>query len=125
MIRAIFTKIVQKILGPSEYFKFPDGINISHKDQLPLDQLLVCLKVVVQFLKSHSYSQRLLTYDDWQQHDGLHFPGKDIQFEELEQMILSSESLRKETPNDFMVYLGIAPEDMSWYLRIYTETIDE
>ena len=24
-----------------------------------------------------------------------------------------------------MVYLGIAPEEMSWYLRIYTEEIDE
>jgi hypothetical protein len=105
-------------------FNFPTGINISHSSEMPMPKLLKCLNIVVSFLKEHINNQCLYTYDDWLQHDGLFFDGKSIQFEEIDEMLKTSKSLRKRTSKDFMVYLGIAPEDMSWYLRIYTEEID-
>ena len=106
-------------------FKFPTGINISHQDEMPISELLKCLKIVVSYLRENTKNQSLHTYDDWLQHDGLFFGGKPIQFEEIDSMLASSSSLRKRTSKDFMVYLGVAPYDMSWYLRIYTEEVDE
>jgi len=107
----------------SEFVK-PQGICFIF-DELPASALSNVLCKIANFLQSIATYAKLHRYDDWWEHDGLHFHRSLIDFDALYQMINSPKNLLESTPEDFAVFVGVAPEDNTWYLRYRVEWNDE
>ena len=80
---------------------------------------------IASFLQNASPYAGLHRYEDWWEHDGLHFYRGPIDFNVLYGMINSPRNLLQSTPADDFVHVGVAPEDNSWYLRYRAEWDDE
>ena len=74
---------------------------------------------MVSFLQSLNPYALLQRYDDWWEHDGLHFERGPIDFDALFTIVRSSKSLIEAMPGDEYVHVGTAPESNEWYLRFY------
>lgn len=106
-------------------FVIPKGTNFSCVEELSaVDFSKVLLKIIhfIQQLDSYSKFER---YDDWWEHDGLHFYRNSISCEDLLKIVSSPESLSEAMPGDWYVFIGIAPIDNLWYLRFYLSDEDE
>ena len=108
----------------SDFVK-PKGICFLFGYELPASVLSGVLCKITNFLKSVAPYAKLHRYDDWWEHDGLHFHRSLIDFEALYQMITSPKNLLESTPEDFAVFVGVAPDDNAWYLRYRVEWDDD
>jgi hypothetical protein len=100
----------------------PSGVVLYVDDEIPVVDLCAMLRRVVIFLQSLELSpKRLRLYDDWWQHDGLHFTRHTITFHELFQILETPRAIFEATRDDDEVFVGIAPEDARWYLRFRAE----
>ena len=100
----------------------PQGINLRSDPDLTPDVLSDALVKTVAFLQSiEPQASGLWEYADWWEHDGLHFAKGSLDFAALVQKVASPSTLLKAMPGDFSVFIGIAPQDFSWYLRFYLE----
>ena len=79
----------------------------------------------MSFLQSLNPYVKLHKYEDWWEHDGLHFYREEVNFDRLFNIINSPRSLLESMPGDEDVFLGIAPDDDSWYVRFYLAWDDE
>jgi hypothetical protein len=100
-------------------FVKPQGINFRCRDGLPASSLSKVLCKTAGFLQGIQPYARLQRYDDWWEHDGLHFHKGAIDFDGLFAIVGSPETLSKAMPGDDDVHVGIATYDNSWYLRFY------
>ena len=100
----------------------PDGVNFSCAEDVPADKLSNILRETVSFIRQIEPSAKLERYDDWWEHDGLHFHRGSIKIEELSGIVDSPKLLFEAMPGDFEVFVGIAPENNSWYLRFYLDS---
>lgn len=106
-------------------FKRPKGINFSCSEEINSDELSSNLLLIVNFLQQTESFNKLNRYDDWWEHDGLHFYRDKIDFGEL-QKIVSLNGLKQEFKlGDFDVFIGIAPIDNVWYLRFYLDVEED
>ena len=80
---------------------------------------------IVNFLQGVAPYTKLQHYEDWWEHDGLHFHRSPIDFDALYGMINSPRNLLASTPADAYVFVGVAPDDNSWYIRFRLEWDDE
>jgi hypothetical protein len=99
----------------------PQGISFCFEAELTAIELSGVLCRIASFLQSVEPYVRLRRYDDWWEHDGLHFPRGDVDFNAFFQMIGSPKGLLESTPSDDYVFVGMAPEDNAWYLRYRVE----
>jgi hypothetical protein len=106
-------------------FTKPEGINFSCSDNLPVLVLSKALCRTASFLQSLSPYVPLTKYEDWWEHDGLHFYREAANFDALFSVINSPRSLLEAMPGDDDVFIGVAPDDGSWYLRFYLAWNDE
>ena len=100
----------------------PHGTNIRSEQRLALDVVSRALTGTVRFLRDIGPPEgRLIRYDDWWEHDGLHFnrPDGDIDFAALARMVETPDALRAAMDGNNDVYAGVAPMDFKWYLRFY------
>jgi hypothetical protein len=97
------------------------GINFSCPDDLPATELSRALCKTASFIQQINPYDNLYRYDDWWEHDGLHFYREAINVEKLFDLVNSPKSLLEAMQGDFNVFNGIAPKDNSWYLRFYLE----
>lgn len=104
----------------SEFTK-PEGINFSCAQEISAVELSKVLCRIVSFVQWLEPYIKLERYDDWWEHDGLHFYRNSISFDALFKLVNSPKSLLDEMPGDFQVFVGIAPENHSWYLRFYLD----
>ena len=103
-------------------FSPPRGIAFYSQFDLSLDDVCETLGRVVAFLEDQQRPTRALRrYDDWWEHDGLHFERGTIKFQDVFAMTKSPRSLLEETPDDDAVCIGVAPDDFAWYLRMRGE----
>ena len=103
-------------------FIAPHGTNLRSDWKLPLEVVSQALTATVRFLRDIGPPEtRLIRYDDWWQHDGLHFnrPDGDIDFRALSQMVKTPDAIRTAMDGNYDVYVGIAPTGFLWYLRFY------
>jgi len=105
-------------------FTKPDGIVFCTRDWVDAIDLSVELCKVVSSLQALDPYVRLRRYDDWWEHDGLHFYRSAIEFQNLFPLVHSPRTLLESTPDDFLVFVGIAPENGEWYLRYRVEWDD-
>jgi len=103
-------------------FHEPSGTNFHLKNDVEAQLLckgLCRCAAVLQSVESHSATLR--QYDDWWEHDGLHFYKRCITFHDLFAMISSPKTLLAAMPGDHLVFVGIAPQDSTWYLRFHVD----
>lgn len=105
-------------------FSPPDGINFCCVGVLPSAELSSILSKVVGYLKRVDPHARLRQYDDWWQHDGLHFYKRDLDFGGLFDIVKTPADLIEAIQGDTYVRVGIAPMDCKWYLRFYVDAHD-
>jgi hypothetical protein len=103
-----------------EFIK-PKGINFSCYKEITTDELSKNLLLVVNFLQQAHPNTQLNRFYDWWEHDGLHFQGSNIIFDELKKIVLPNGLMQEFKLGDFDVFIGIAPIDNSWYLRFYLD----
>jgi hypothetical protein len=99
-------------------FTKPKGTNFSTGGNLPADILSKALCKTVSFLQTIAPYVKLHRYEDWWEHDGLHFSRGVITFDDLFSVVRSPRALLEAMPGDEDVFIGLAPEDSSWYLRV-------
>ena len=76
------------------------------------------LQRIARFLQDlQTSSPELCRYDDWWEHDGLHFEKGPASFHDLFAMVATPRSIFETTPDDHEVSIGISPRDGAWYLR--------
>ena len=102
----------------SEFSK-PQGINFSCVEDVSADELATALHKTAGFLQALNPYASLHRYDDWWEHDGLHFCRGESDFSGLFKMIRSPQSLLEAMPGDDEVFVGVASDDGDWYLRFY------
>jgi hypothetical protein len=76
---------------------------------------------VAAYLQNTKPHAELRRYEDWWEHDGLHFYREDIDFHALFEIVGTPRSLLEATLDDEYVRIGIAPDDVKWYLRFRAE----
>lgn len=108
----------------SDFVK-PEGVCFLFGDDLPAPILSGVLCKITNFLQNVAPYAKLHRYDDWWEHDGLHFQRSLIDFDALYQMINSPKNLLESTSDDFAVFVGVAPDDNAWYLRYRVEWDDD
>jgi hypothetical protein len=81
------------------------------------------LLFIAAFLQELSMfgSPTLLRYNDWWEHDGCHFKQGKTDLHELFAMLQTPRRLFEAMPGDDDVFIGLGPEDESWYLRFYAD----
>lgn len=106
-------------------FVKPQGINFS-SPQLTAKDLSIALCRIVSFIQNQElYDVDLKKYEDWWEHDGMHFYKRTIDFHDLFRCIDSSRALLEAMPGENNVFVGIAPQSNNWYLRFYLEWDEE
>ena len=108
----------------SQFVK-PQGVCFLFDGGLSATILAHTLCRIVNFLQGVEPYATLQHYEDWWEHDGLHFYRGPADFNTLYGMVNSPRNLLASTPGDEYVFVGIAPEDSSWYLRFRVEWDDE
>jgi len=106
-------------------FNPPSGINFSSKalSAPKLTQALCRTASFIQVFETHG--TLLFKYDDWWEHDGLHFSKDTITFHELFEIVKSPQALLQAMPGDEDVFVGMTSNSQSWYLRFYLSWDDE
>jgi hypothetical protein len=103
----------------------PKGTNFRCADALTAKDLAKALCCVARFLQEVEPYEKLERYDDWWEHDGLHFDRASVDFNQLFAMINSPRALLESVPGDEHVFVGVAPVAGGWYLRFRVEWDDE
>lgn len=107
------------------YFEKPNGVCFFTPEAMDATELSRTLCKIVSFLQSRDPYVQLHRYDDWWEHDGLHFARGRLDFDGLFALLKSPKSLLESTPEDDSVFVGVAPENNQWYLRYRVEWNDE
>lgn len=111
--------------GMYSNFIAPVGTNLKSGFHLRATFLSAALSQTVAFLKSLGDGDpRLFRYDDWWEHDGLHFPRKDgiIDFDILMSLVETPQAIKGSMTGEYNVFVGVAPSNFQWYLRFYYDT---
>ena len=106
-------------------FKPPEGTNFNCRDFIPIASLSKDLCKIAAFLQDKYPYVPLQRFDDWWQHDGLHFEKGTLDWHGLFSIVGSSKTIYQSMPGDDYVRVGIAPSDGKWYLRFYATWDDE
>jgi hypothetical protein len=107
--------------GSMSQFSIPVGITFCCVDEPSATQISNGLCRIVSFLHHHRSLGALEQFDDWLEHDGLHFHRTQFDVHRLFEIISSARSILEATPDDENVFIGIAPSDREWYLRFRAE----
>lgn len=99
----------------------PAGINFSSSEKLSAAELSKILREILNFIQKLDSYNKFERYDDWWEHDGLHFYRNSIGLSDLLRIVSSPSSLSEAMPGDWCVFIGIAPVNTSWYLRFYLD----
>ena len=110
-----------KALDHNPHAPMPKGI--VHAGTGPICKATKDLLLIAAFLQELSMfgSPTLLRYDDWWEHDGCHFKKGKTDLHELFSMLQTPRRLFESMPGDNHVFIGLGPEDESWYLRFYAD----
>lgn len=106
-------------------FTPPGGINLHCPANIPIGDLARALCRAAAFLQNLAPYAPLHRYDDWWEHDGLHFYRAPLDLHGLFSLVESPRALLEAMPGDDDVFVGIAPMDGAWYLRFYAAWDDD
>ena len=102
----------------------PQSIEAIDKDALSLEQLRIILNIAVDRLQKACGESPLVVLDDWHEHDGIVFPGREMSWQELQRALVSNEALFDSRPGDWMVFRAFYPPGGAFLLRYFIEDED-
>ncbi len=113
-----------KMVGHNPHRPMPEGIVFCGRG--PLQDTTKDLCNIAAFLQSLMVftSNVLVRYDDWWEHDDLHFTKGRTDIHELFALLESPRHLLESMPGEDHVFIGLGPPDESWYLRVYADWDD-
>ena len=100
-------------------FTPPEGTNFHCSGLLPVTDLSAALCKLVSYLQSADPRASLRQYDDWWEHDGLHFFKRNVGFHGVFEVVGTPRYLLEAMPGDDYVRVGVAPDSGKWYLRFF------
>jgi hypothetical protein len=100
-------------------FQPPVGVTFISPDGVKAADLSNLLCKTAAFIQSQSPYIKLERYDDWWEHDGLHFYRKSLSIEDLFTTVRSPKSLLESMPGDEDVFVGVYSKEFPLYLRFY------
>jgi hypothetical protein len=106
-------------------FTEPIGINFRPEQEVTIENLKLMLQAIWSFIKSKETSQVLFRYDDWWEHDGLHFQRDKLTLVAFLTSIGTTQAILESMPGDFNVKVGICTPNSNWYLRYYVDLEDD
>ena len=106
-------------------FQAPNGSNFASDEDIDASKLSNILCKVAAFIQRTSPYIRLEKYDDWWEHDGLHFYDRSILIEDLFEIVRSPKSLLESVSGEFNVFVGIYSTEIPFYLRFYVDWNDD
>jgi len=113
--RSVYT--IMNMLDNNPHQPMPRGIAFSGDG--PLSKVTEDLRTIAAFVQSLLLygSPVLIRYEDWWEHDGLHFRKGKTDIHALFSDLASPRTLLEAMSDDDSVFTGFGPEDESWYLR--------
>jgi hypothetical protein len=102
-----------------------DGKTVHPPDLLRIEELREFLIPVVRALKAVSGDNKILKLADWHEHDGYVTSPEATTWSEVEAWVASTASLYEARNTDAYVRVGIYPESLDWYFRLYVMDKDE
>lgn len=105
--------------------KPPEGTNFSCQYPVPIASLSGDLCKIAAFLQDKFPHDTLQRFDDWWQHDGLHFEKGTLDWHGLFAIVGSPKGIYESMSGDDDVRIGVASSDGKWYLRFYASWDDE
>ena len=108
---------------PQSGFTLPDGRTFVASGAA--GSIAADLRSIAAFLQSVTPPGAIIRYEDWIEHDGLHFVRGSMGYPDLFAALGSTRDLLAASPQDADVCLGLAPEGGGWYLRARAEWSDE
>lgn len=109
----------------SKEFAKPRGVCLYTENEVGAKDFARVLARVASALQAKDPYVRLHRYDDWWEHDGLHFHRGIIDFHAFFELVHSPKELLESTPADDYVFVGITSDDNEWYVRYRVEWDDE
>jgi hypothetical protein len=106
-------------------FKPPEGVNFGCEGLVPIASLSIDLRRIVAFLQDKYPYAVLKRFEDWWQHDGLHFEKGRLDWHGLFEIVGSAKAIYESMQGDDYVRVGVAATDGNWYLRFYAWWDDE
>lgn len=97
----------------------PEGVNFSSDEEVSAKELSDSLKIVASFLQDFVSTRGICRFDDWWEHDGLHFLRGQSTIHGLFECVSSPEALLSSMPGDQDVFVAFSSDENSWYLRFY------
>jgi hypothetical protein len=110
-----------KLIDRNLHAPMPKGIVYAGTG--PIRKVTKDLLIIAAFLQELSMfgSPTLLRYDDWWEHDDCHFKKGKTDLHELFTVLQTPRCLFESMSGDDRVFIGLGPEDESWYLRFYAD----
>ena len=106
----------------------PMRINFHSVGELPAAELSTSLCRIASYLQDVDPYAKIRKHQDWREHGvsghPFHFE-KPISFHDLFEMVGSPKHLLWAASDDERVFVGVAPDDNSWYLRFRMEWNEE
>ena len=99
----------------------PDGTVFFATGDNPLALVSRDLCKIAAFLQEREPYAKLNRFDDWWQHDGLHFEKGSLDLHGLFGIVGTPRSLLEVMTGDDRVFVAVAPVDRSWYLRFLAD----
>ena len=101
--------------------KLPKGIMFYLEEYIPISNLRDILLKITRFIQGKELFNKLCRYDDWWEHDGLHFEKGKIEIGGIFQILKSNRSLYESMPGDDFVRIGISNNEKTWYLIFFVD----
>jgi hypothetical protein len=102
----------------------PNGVAFFTPVGNPIGIVSRDLCKLAAFLQDFRPYATLIQYADWLQHDGLLFKEDTLDCHGLFALVATPRSLLDAMTGDEQVFVGISPEDNSWYLRFLVDWDD-
>lgn len=102
-----------------------DGVCIHLSDWIPLDELRRLLSALVDVLRRECGASVLLAFNDWHEHDGYVTEATHTNWESINSILASDESLYTARDADEYVRCAYYAEDGSFLLRFYVLEEDD
>jgi len=119
-----FSPAKEQIPPPGPIFKGPIGLNFRTNSDLTMEQLTGILVGIVGFFERYDPNARLMRYDDWWVHDGIHYLNGETDYPTIYKLIKDEQSIQAAMQDEVGTCVGIAPESVEWYLR-FAADLDE
>ena len=98
-----------------------DGHTLATEDGVPALDVRRFLIKAIECLEPIHGSSKLYKIDDWHEHDGFVTSATPVTWSELRSWLASDQRLFIARSGEVDVYVGIYPEDYSFYLRFYLD----